>query len=188
MHNPADNSERMESKVSASLFPGLYEAELPYVLRSLRRLGVPATEAEDLAHEVFVVAFRSLPQLDASRALRPWLFGIALKLAANLKRHSKHTREVSDAEIEAPDDRADPEGAAAARQDRELVLRALDAVELERRAVFIMLELIDHAMGEIAEVLGIPVNTAYSRLRLARGEFADAVRRLRPPEAPRGAG
>ncbi|HUB09091.1 MAG TPA: sigma-70 family RNA polymerase sigma factor [Myxococcales bacterium] len=183
----ADITQPMEpAPAAAVLFPGLYEAELPYVLRSLRRLGVPAADAEDLTHEVFVVAFQSLDQIDASRPLRPWLFGIALKLAANFRRKAQRSREVGDEALEAPDDRADPEGAAAARQDRELVLRALGDVELDRRAVFVMYELNGHSMADIAEALGIPVNTAYSRLRLARAEFAESVRRLRPPELPGG--
>jgi len=69
-------------------------------------------------------------------------------------------------------------------QDRDLVLRALERVEIERRAVFILHELDECPMKEIAASLGIPLFTGYSRLRVARDEFAAAVREL---SAPRGA-
>ena len=56
----------------------------------------------------------------------------------------------------------------------------MESVELDCRAVMVMHELEGHSVPHIAEVLGIPLNTAYSRLRLARAEFAKAVARLRP--------
>ena len=64
------------------------------------------------------------------------------------------------------------------KQDRELVERALVAIPIERRPVFILYELEECPMKEIAELLAIPLFTAYSRLRVAREEFATAVRRL----------
>jgi DNA-directed RNA polymerase specialized sigma24 family protein len=63
-------------------FRALYEAELAYVMRSLRRLGVPERELQDLAHDVFVVVYRRWAEFDRSRAARPWLFGIALRTAS----------------------------------------------------------------------------------------------------------
>jgi RNA polymerase sigma-70 factor (ECF subfamily) len=65
-------------------------------------------------------------------------------------------------------------------EDRKLVLAALDAIEMDRRAVFVLYEIDEVPMEEVARSLGIPVNTGYSRLRLARAEFAAAVKRLRP--------
>ena len=58
------------------------------------------------------------------------------------------------------------------------MLRALDRVDIGRRAVFILADLEGRAVPEIATELGIPLNTAYSRLRLAREEFAAAALRL----------
>src|SRR5262249_9412222 len=70
------------------------------------------------------------------------------------------------------------------RERQRLVLAAIESIDLAKRAVFVMAEIDGHTMPEIATALGIPLNTAYSRLRLARGEFADAARRLHA----RGAG
>ncbi|MHB8419923.1 MAG: RNA polymerase sigma factor [Myxococcales bacterium] len=163
-------------------FPALYEAALPYVWKSLLRLGVAEADAADLAHEVFITAYRALGDFDTSRPVRPWLFGIAVRVTANYRRLARHAREIPDQDADAADGAPDPEGQAMASQDRELVLAALDRLSADQRAVFVMHEIDEHAMPEIAEALGVPLNTAYSRLRLARAAFASAVRSLAPPE------
>jgi len=58
------------------------------------------------------------------------------------------------------------------------VLRALQEVDLEQRAVLILADIDEQPIPLVAESLGIPLNTAYSRLRVARLRFAAAVRRL----------
>jgi RNA polymerase sigma-70 factor (ECF subfamily) len=68
--------------------------------------------------------------------------------------------------------------AVAQREGRALIARALGAIDLDRRAVFILHEIDERPMSEIAESMGIPLHTAYSRLRVAREEFEDAVRRI----------
>ena len=62
---------------------------------------------------------------------------------------------------------------------RTLALEAINQIDLPRRAVFVLAELDELPIPEVAEALGIPLNTAYSRLRLAREDFEGAVRRLR---------
>jgi RNA polymerase sigma-70 factor (ECF subfamily) len=52
-------------------------------------------------------------------------------------------------------------------------------VEIDRRAVFVLHDIHEVPVPEVAETLGVPLNTAYSRLRIAREEFATAVKRLR---------
>jgi DNA-directed RNA polymerase specialized sigma24 family protein len=69
-----------------------YQRELDYLMRTLRRLGVPPEDAEDLAHEVFLVLRRTWQRYDATRALKPFLFGIAFRVAASHRR--KHWREL----------------------------------------------------------------------------------------------
>ncbi len=59
------------------------------------------------------------------------------------------------------------------------VLAALDTLDLDRRVIFVMHEMDGTACPEIAEALGVPLNTVYSRLRLARQKFKAAIRRLR---------
>ncbi|MHB8418401.1 MAG: RNA polymerase sigma factor [Myxococcales bacterium] len=155
----------------------LYESEGEYVWNSLRRLGVPPSDLEDLTHETFVVAFRRLPSFDPSRPIRAWLFGIAAKVAGHHRRWRLRRREVSGDLPELETEEQGPHEALDERQRRALLVHALSQVKLERRAVLILHEIDGIAIPEVARALGIPLNTAYSRLRVGRAELAEAVRR-----------
>jgi RNA polymerase sigma-70 factor (ECF subfamily) len=158
-------------------FPAVYAAELGYVWSTLRRLGVQERDLDDLCHDVFVIVFRNLAVYDARRPIRPWLFGIAFRVASDYRRSARHRREVAGTtrEVVCPAPPADE--VMLQRERQRLVLRALEALELDRRAVFVMHDIDGHVMPDIAAALGVPLNTAYSRLRLARADFAEAVRR-----------
>ena len=157
----------------------IFEEHADHVGNSLRRLGVRDADVPDLVQEVFVVVHRILPDYDPERPMWPWLFGIVYRTAAAYRR--KAHREVLDDGAVA-DARADSsknvEEAMRKGEDRMLVLEALQHVELTRRAVFVMADIDDVPVPEIARALGIGVNTAYSRLRLAREDFRAAAMRL----------
>ena len=154
-----------------------FQQELDYLWRTFRRLGVPPSETEDLAQEVFMALRRSWPEYDAARPLRPYLFGIAFRIAAANRR--KRGREVATGIVaEVMDAAPGPDDELASKQARALVLAALERIPLPRRAVLVMHDLDDVAMNEVAKVLSIPLFTAYSRLRKARKELEAAMRRL----------
>jgi RNA polymerase sigma-70 factor (ECF subfamily) len=154
-----------------------FQSEFGYLCRTLRRLGVRPDDLEDDAHEVFLVLNRKWPDYDASRPLRPYLFGIAFRVVAARKRRQK--RETLEVLEETADDSVHPDEALEAARTRELVLAALARVPLARRAVFVMHDIEEVHMREIAKVLSIPLFTGYSRLRKARREFEAAVQELR---------
>ncbi len=158
-------------------FRSIFEQELSYVWHTLRRLGVRGEDVRDQSQEVFMIVHRLLDQFDRGRPIRPWLFGIAFRVASAYRDKARYrtTEELGD---DVTDDAQLPDEQLADAEKRRLVLRALDRIELGRRAVFVLAELEDRSIPEIATELGIPLNTAYSRLRLAREEFADAARRL----------
>jgi RNA polymerase sigma-70 factor (ECF subfamily) len=162
-------------------FQAIYQAEFAYVWNTLRRLGVRSADLGDLSHDVFVIAFRRLADYDDTRPVRPWLFGIAFRVVAHVRRKERIDPERSEAVAvdELATSNAGPEESLASRQDRQLVARALDALDLDRRSVFVMHELDGQAVPDIARALSIPLNTAYSRLRLARRDFVDAVKRAK---------
>lgn len=162
-------------------FRAVYDQEFGWVLRTLRRLGARDRDLEDLAHDVFVVVFQRLADYDTSRPLRPWLFGIAFRVVSDYRRRAAFSRETPTAIEQQPGSAPAPqEAAVVAREQRELVLAALDAVDdLDQRAVFVLHELDGASIPEIAANLDVSHNTLYSRLRLARGKFAAAVKRLR---------
>jgi RNA polymerase sigma-70 factor (ECF subfamily) len=143
----------------------VYEAQLAWVLTTLRRLGVREADLDDAAHELFLVVHRKLATFDAARPLRPWLFGIAYRIARDHLRAAgrRHLEVVPLAPVA-----VDGESQSAARHELERIQRALDTLDDERRATFIMFELDGFTAPEIAEVLGCPLNTLYSHLRRAR--------------------
>jgi RNA polymerase sigma-70 factor (ECF subfamily) len=154
----------------------IYRAELPYVYRSLQRLGVRPADVEDLAHDVFVAVHRRFAEYDRARPIRPWLFAFAYRVAADHRRLARHRRERPDHGDEVADPGARPDDRFAQAEARQRVLAALDAIDLDRRAVLVMHDLDGHAIPDVARALGVPLNTAYSRLRLARRDFEEAVR------------
>lgn len=165
-------------------FRVLFQTECSYVFHSLRRLGVHERDLEDVAHEVFLAVHKKLDDYDPSRPLRPWLFAFAYRFASDWRKRARNRRELPSALSEAdggePIDVAPPadERLDAARS-RQLVLTALEELDLDKRAVFVMHEIDGQPIPAVATALGVPLNTAYSRLRLAREQFAQAVRRAK---------
>jgi RNA polymerase sigma-70 factor (ECF subfamily) len=165
-------------------FPTVFREHLGYVWHALRRLGVRERDLEDVTHDVFLAVFRKLEQYDPARPLRPWLFGFAFRVASDYRERARHRWEVAGDLDATPDERPNAFDGVVQRQTLEVARRALEALELGRRAVFILHELDECPMPEVALALGIPVNTAYSRLRLARADLAATLRRLRSRGEP----
>jgi RNA polymerase sigma-70 factor (ECF subfamily) len=163
-------------------FHELFATYAPYVWNVLRRLGAAPSDLEDWTHDVFVQVHGHLHEYDPSRPIRPWLFGFAFRVASQHRRRAYRRHETSGASHEGVDAAALPDARVAAEEDKQLVLAALQSVDFDRRAVFALYEIDEVPMEEIARTLGIPLNTAYSRLRVARTEFAAAVKRLRRGE------
>jgi RNA polymerase sigma-70 factor (ECF subfamily) len=155
---------------------GVFRAEFSYVSHAVLRLGVVEREVDDVTHDVFFTVHRLLPSFDARRPIRPWLFAIAVRHAADYRRRVRSRRElVTDTPPDVEDDARAPDSAAEANQMRAIVLRALDTLDLGKRAVLVMHDIDGHTAPEIAEALGVPLNTVYSRLRVARERFRDEI-------------
>lgn len=160
-----------------------FQGELDYIVRTLRRLGTPPSEVDDLVQEVFLALRSAWPQYDSSRPLRPYLFGISFRLVSAHMR--KYRREVAREVPDLVDEGGWPDEAVAVRQSRALLLTALDKIPLLRRGVLVMHDLDETPVAAIAAVLGIPLFTVYSRLRKARTELRAALRRLSTERADR---
>ncbi|HVZ89262.1 MAG TPA: RNA polymerase sigma factor [Polyangia bacterium] len=153
-----------------------FQREVDYIYRTLLRLGADPSDVDDLVQEVFLALRRSWPDYDATRPLRPYLFGIGFRIVAGYRR--KRRREIAYGFLEIDDESPGPEEALDAKEARVLLFKALERIPLPRRAVLIMHELDDVPVAEIAKVLSIPLFTVYSRLRKARRELQAAGRRL----------
>jgi RNA polymerase sigma-70 factor (ECF subfamily) len=165
--------------------PALYRSEFSYVWKALRRLGAPPHDIEDLVHDVFVVVHRHLADYDPARPMRPWLFGITVRVLADFRRAGRNLHEVVGDAGEPVDAAPGPHERMEGVEARTLLLKALDTVDLDQRAVFVLHEIDDIPVPEIATALGIPLNTAYSRLRLARAGVAAFIEKIRARERSR---
>ena len=154
----------------------IYRAEAAYVVRCLRRLGVATEDVEDAAHDVFVVVHRRLADYDPQRPVRPWLFGIALRVAARRGR-SRQTAAIPTENLDVVDPAPAVDEQLAQNEARARALEALAVLDLDERAVLVLHDIDGLQASEVAETLGIPTNTVYSRLRRARAAFTAAARR-----------
>jgi RNA polymerase sigma-70 factor, ECF subfamily len=156
-----------------------FASELDYVYRTLRRYGVRAVDAEDVSQEVFLIAWRRRDDFDTSRPLRPWLGGIAFKLA-----HQYHQRRKPKLVEEVQDELSDGDAAAPAELEpeaidaRALVLRVLARLPERYREVLVAHELDGASVEDIANRWRVPRFTLYTRLRRARQAFAEEVNRI----------
>lgn len=173
----------------ASRLRALFDAHYAFVWRFLRRFGVQTPQLEDAAQEVFWVAARRLSDVRPGSE-RAFLYGVALRIAAeDVRRRLRSPRVDADPEevLRLVDPAPSPEQQLEQRQRRELLDAILDRMPLELRTVFVLAELEDMEVREIAALEGIPLGTASSRLRRAREEFSAAAKRLRAALAARGA-
>lgn len=170
---------------AAPPFAEVFRQHAPYAWRVLRQLGVPEAEVEDLCQEVFVVVHRKLPGFEGRSALSTWIYGICLRTASDHRRRA-HVRR------ESPTDRP-PERSGSAPQQREIERRqaramleeAVARLNADQRAVFVLYEIEQQTMAQVAQAVGCPLQTAYSRLYAARRIVREA---FSAAEAPGGAG
>jgi len=128
---------------------------------------------------VFVQVFRRIAEYDPQRPVKPWLFAFAFRVASQARRRQRRRPEVVAQLSEVSDPTPGPMEQLLTHERQELARAALAELELNRRAVFILHELDGCAIPEVARSLDIPLATAYSRLRLAREDFAQTLHRLR---------
>jgi RNA polymerase sigma-70 factor (ECF subfamily) len=152
-------------------FQECYRRDFSYVVHTLRRLGVRSAELEDVAHDVFVAVYRHFHERDPARPLRPWLFGFCFRVASDHRKLARHRYETPEQAHEPADQGKPPDELVGEERLRRQLLAALDAMDFDKRSLVVMHELEGIAVPEIAALLAVPLNTAYSRLRLARVEL-----------------
>lgn len=146
----------------------VFRQEAPFVWRALRRLGVREADIEDVCQEVFVVVHRKLGDFEGRSSLRTWIYGICARTASDYRRSGRVRREVvTDAPPETVHE-AGHEDVVAMKQARAALDRILDELDDDKRAVFVLYEIEELSMAEVADSLGCPLQTAYSRLHAAR--------------------
>ncbi|XXU61304.1 sigma-70 family RNA polymerase sigma factor [Sorangium sp. So ce1078] len=173
------------SPSGGATFRQLFEEYAPFVWRALRHMGVPDREVPDLCQEVFLVVHRKLGEFDGRSSLRTWIYGICFRTASEHRRRAHVRREEMTESI--PDEGMPPPQPEELlrKQARELLQRALSSLDEEKRAVLVLFELEGLPMTEVAEVVGCPLSTAYSRLYAARKHCEDVFRTAPHERRPR---
>lgn len=161
----------------AASFERVFRDHAPLVWRAMRRLGVRESDVEDACQEVFLVVHRRLASYDGRSALRTWVYGICIRVASDFRRKVQRKREdITDD----PGDQPIP-----AEQDTEIDRRralawldgVLDTLDEEKRAVFVLHDIEQVTIADVAAAAGCPLQTAYSRLYAARKHIEAAARR-----------
>ncbi len=172
-----DSSAALAHAQAAANVAELFREHGPFVWRTLRRLGMSESDADDLCQEVFLVVFRKLDSFEHRSSFKTWLYGITARVAQSHRRRASNQRELPTAsppEVTAPDG---PHDQLADQQARALLDRAVGELDDDKRAVFVLYEIEQLPMNEVATALECPAQTAYSRLHAARRQVQASVRR-----------
>lgn len=184
VHEPSEAEPR--APTSAPSLEAIYEAQFDFVWRSARRMGVAEASVDDVVQEVFLVAHRRLGDFEGRSSVKTWLFGILLRVVSDYRRTQRRKGGLAPLPDTLACDPADsPVGRTEQREAVQTLHRLLDALDEDKRAVFVLAELEQMTVPEIADALGANLNTVYSRLRAARKDFEKALERHRAREAGR---
>jgi RNA polymerase sigma-70 factor (ECF subfamily) len=179
-----DASSNREVHAAEVSYDAIYKEHFGFVWRNVRRLGVPVALADDAVQDVFIVVHRRLPTFEWRSSIRTWLFGILAHVARDYRR--SQARQDTKAQALAAEGDPDAPATPAELADRSEAARILDGfvarIDEDKREVFVLVELEQMSVADIAEALGLNVNTAHARLRAARQQFEAAVARFRARE------
>ena len=167
----SDESEllvRQAQQEAPGALDRLCDVWLPVVLGWTTRLGGPRIDPEDAAHDVFLVVFRRIGDVERVEAFKSWLFGITRRVIAAHRRRAWLCRWLPGAVPEVASGAADPGRRAEQTQTADQVWSALLALPDHHREVLVLCDLEERADSEVAELLQVPKGTVKSRLRRAR--------------------
>jgi RNA polymerase sigma-70 factor (ECF subfamily) len=174
---------RVDSDRVADLpaFSSIYRDYFNFVWSCTRRLGTSAEATDDVVQEIFIVIHARLHTLERPEALRSWIYGIVRRTVSTHHR-GRRTREGTLSGLPLEDERQHPRPPtplelAEQSEQVKLLSSLLDELDEEKREVFVLAELEEMTVPEIAQAIEIPVNTVYSRLRAARFAFEEALAR-----------
>jgi len=176
---------------TAAGFDAIYDGMVDYVWNVVRRMGVPASDAEDVVQEVFVAVYRRLAEFEGRAQLKTWVFSIAVHFVQHhFRTHGRKPGNRATAKGTEIDVLVDHrENGPVSQIERAEGYDALDRVLAEldepKRLVFVLAELEQMTLSEIGEVVGANSNTVATRLRAARQAFEKALARFRAREVGR---
>lgn len=180
MHVVDETPNQVELTDHRSEFRQIFDEHAAFLWRTLRHLGVRERDLEDVCQDVFLVAHRRLDSFRGESSLRTWLYGIAVRLASEHRRRAHVRREVPTSDPPGLEHAYHEQNPVEHSELRVLLNGILDQLDEEKRTVFVLYEIEDLDMKDVAKVVGCPLQTAYSRLHAARRVVANAVRDRAP--------
>jgi len=180
--NPTLNASTVAR--SSVNFAALYKQHFAFVWRNLRRLGVPESGLRDAAQDVFMVVHRRSNEFEGRGTAQAWLYSILRRVAAD---HRRRGRRKDLANAEQTDTLSDPsepgpEHRASRGEAMRLLLKLLSELDEDKRELLVLVDLEGLSVPEAAETLDCNLNTAYSRLRMARQLMQEGLERHRAEE------
>ena len=149
-------------------FASLFDFYAPRIKTMLTRLGAAADTAEDVAQETLLTVWRKAAQFDPARAsAAAWIYTIARNLRVDRLRGDNRARLYASYEMVEPEVPDGPDSALNAAERDERVRAALKELSQEQARVLQLSFFEDRAHGDIAALLGLPLGTVKSRVRLA---------------------
>ncbi|MGC4087014.1 MAG: sigma-70 family RNA polymerase sigma factor [Polyangiaceae bacterium] len=149
-------------------FDELFDEYATFVWRVLGRLGVASSDLADTSQEVFLVVHRRLGDFEGRSSVKSWIYGICVRVAAAWRRKPHRVRErLLDEDVHETSSGSQDEELEQ-RRAREKLVSVLERLDEDKRNVFVLYELEELTMPQVAEALGCPLTTAYSRLHAAR--------------------
>jgi RNA polymerase sigma-70 factor (ECF subfamily) len=162
-----------ESADREAAFTRLHEAIRGPVLGLGLHLTGNRADAEDVFQEVLLAVYLGLPRFRGESRLTTWVYRIAIR-AALRQRAKAHRRRAAPLLTEpAAPAVADP---AQTKEESEKLARALSRLPIPHRTVLALFAIEGCSHEEIAETLGVPVGTVWSRLHNARKRLAAEMR------------
>lgn len=163
--------------VEVPTFDDVYASQVGFVWRVLQTLGVAPPQLEDAVQDVFVVVHRRLAEWEGRAAITTWLFAIARRVASGYRRRAGRPTEPLAPDALDAQGAGDPFAELSRVEAARAVTAILASLDEDQRLVFALVELEQIPVPEVARMLDLKLNTAYSRLRLARHAFEAAVQR-----------
>ncbi len=162
-------------------FQTIYKQYFDFVWSSARHLGAARDAIDDVVQDVFIVIHAKLATLRHPEALRSWIYGIVRRTVSDYRRSSR-ARDAAGARLGAEiksirPSQPSPLDMAERNAELDLLESVLADLDEPKREVFVMVEVLEMSVPEVVQSLEIPLNTAYSRLRMARQSFEEALAR-----------
>lgn len=177
---PIDDQSLIDAvaRGEASSAVQLYDRLRPLISRTIRRLTARGAEHEDLVQQAFVELLVSLKGRPAVRSLDAWAATVAARTAYQRMRRDKLERRFAASPIDEGEPATLADGPLTVTVHREAVKRVLghlEHVNSNRAQVYLLHDVHGFELKEIAEILGITVANAQSRLVRGRADLRERI-------------